>query len=82
MERDRHLQLAEVEWVDGRFVTSGSLGYVAVVTGCGTDVDAARHDAYARLGGIAVANMRSRVDIGERLARRELEQLRALAYWR
>ena len=80
--RDRHLHLAEVELLDGRMVTSGSLGYIAVVTGTGADVDAARRDAYARTGGLAVANMRYRIDIGERLARRELEQLRALGYWR
>jgi phosphoribosylamine--glycine ligase len=77
----RHFHHAEVEWIDGRLLTSGSFGNVTVVTGAGDDLASARADAYARVGKIVVPNMRYRTDIGVRLEREDLGRLAALGYW-
>jgi len=62
-----HLHYGEVEMSDGRLITSGSLGYVMVVTGTGETIHAAQDAAYARVRKIVIPNMRYRHDIGDRL---------------
>lgn len=72
-----HLHLAEVAMQDGQLVTSGVVGYVLVVTGCGDTVGAAREAAYRRAGQICIPNVRYRADIGERFMRTDEARLKA-----
>jgi len=78
-ERD-HLHYGEVAMSEGRLITSGSLGYIMVVTGAGETIKAAQEVAYRRVGNIVVPNMRYRNDIGSKLDRVELATLSALGY--
>ena len=74
-EQDRaHLHYSEVEVApesEGQLVTSGIMGYVMVVTGCGATVAAARGAAYARAAKVCLPNGRYRMDIGERFMMRD-----------
>jgi phosphoribosylamine---glycine ligase len=54
-----------------QLVTSGVIGYVMVVTGCGLTVPAARTDAYARVDKVCLPNGRYRRDIGERFVSKD-----------
>ena len=76
----RHLHFGEAEWKDGGYIASGSLGYLAVVTGRADDISGAQREAYARVRKIVVANMRYRNDIGDRLLAHEREQLAAWGF--
>jgi phosphoribosylamine--glycine ligase len=65
-EDHRHLHFGEVAMDGEQLVTSGAIGYVMVVTGCGLTASAARARAYQRLAKVCVPNGRYRRDIGER----------------
>jgi phosphoribosylamine--glycine ligase len=58
--------LGEVALDGDQLVTSGVIGYVMVVTGCGPTASTARSSAYQRLEKVCVPNARYRRDIGER----------------
>ena len=75
-----HFHFAEVAIADGELVTSGSTGYVMVVTGTGTSVEAAQQAAYARVRHVKLPNMRYRNDIGDKLVREDLMTLKRLDY--
>lgn len=75
-----HLHYGEVALGDGQLVTSGSIGYVMVVTGCGDDPSFARAAAYGRLAKVSVPNGRYRHDIGERFIARDRARLAALGW--
>lgn len=60
------LHYGEVTLSEGQLVTAGMVGYVMVVTGVGETSDAARHEAYERVGKVVIPNMRYRNDIGAR----------------
>ncbi|QXQ04969.1 hypothetical protein KX816_11770 [Sphingosinicellaceae bacterium] len=62
----------------GALVTSGLYGWTMVVTGTGATVIEARDDAYARVRGVVIPNMRYRLDIGQRLIDRDLATLKSL----
>ena len=75
-----HFHYGEVAMSDAGLIASGSLGYLMVVTGTGSDIEAAQDAAYRRVRNVVVRNMRYRNDIGERLKRSDLATLRALGY--
>lgn len=78
-EADRgHLHFGEVEMAGQGLITSGSLGYIMVVTGCGDDIAHAQQSAYARVRQVVIPNVRYRRDIGDSLRDGGLERLRAL----
>jgi len=71
-----HLHWGEVGLADGRMVTAGLYGWTAVVTGTGATVAQARDAAYERARQVRCANMRYRLDIGDKLIAGDLERLR------
>lgn len=75
-----HFHYGEVALSGAGPVTSGSIGYIMVVTGTGADIAAAQEAAYRRVRNVVVRNMRYRNDIGDRLKRSDLSTLRALGY--
>ncbi|MEO5572919.1 MAG: phosphoribosylglycinamide synthetase C domain-containing protein [Gammaproteobacteria bacterium] len=78
---DRHnLHYGEVGMLDSQLVTSGSVGYVMVVTGAGETVLHAQRQVYDRVRKVVVPNMRYRTDIGDKLIHHDLAQLTALGY--
>lgn len=77
----RHLHLSEVELRDGRLLTSGEIGYLMVVTGCGETVEQARAEAYGLARRVVVPNLRYRTDIGRRFIDREQAMLRQWGLW-
>lgn len=70
-----HLHWGEVGLSNGRMVTAGLYGWTAVVTGTGASVAQARGAAYRRAAQVRCANLRYRLDIGDRLLAGELERL-------
>jgi phosphoribosylamine---glycine ligase len=82
-DEDRaNLHWAEVARVDGALVTSGQVGYVGVVTGCGPRAEDAIAAAYRRARKVILPTVRYRNDIGQRFVaedRRRLEELGWLA---
>lgn len=74
---DFHLHFGEVKRVGGKLFTSGPSGYALVVTGCGPDPRKAAADAYRRVSGVFMPNLRYRNDIG---ARFDGERLRRLGW--
>jgi phosphoribosylamine--glycine ligase len=80
-ERDRaHLHLGEVATESGHLVTAGTMGYVMVVTGCGSTAEDAIDDAYRRVRMVHVPNGRYRNDIGQRFLTEDRERLRRLGW--
>ncbi|MET0231416.1 MAG: phosphoribosylglycinamide synthetase C domain-containing protein [Rhodanobacteraceae bacterium] len=77
----RHFHYGEVALSDAGPITSGSIGYIMVVTGTGADIAAAQDAAYRRVRNVVVRNMRYRNDIGDRLKRTDLSLLRTLGYF-
>ncbi len=72
------IHYGEVAMHEGQLVTAGMIGYIAVVTGRGSTVEAARENAYRVVNKIVIPNARYRNDIGERVmfeSLRELERL-------
>jgi phosphoribosylamine--glycine ligase len=80
-DRDRDaIHYGEVSKCDGRMVTAGLIGYIAVVTGVGDTIDAARESAYGVVRKIVVPNARYRDDIGEKLIREDFHTLKRLGW--
>ena len=73
-----HFHFGEVERLGGHLVTSGSIGYVMVVTGRGSTVELAQRDAYGRVAKVVIPNVRYRNDIGDRVIARDLAELERL----
>lgn len=72
---EQHLHLGEVGLLAGQLVTSGLYGWTAVVTGTGKTIQQAQKAAYERASKIITPNLRYREDIGQKLVRRQLQQL-------
>jgi phosphoribosylamine--glycine ligase len=62
----------------GSLVTSGIYGWTAVVTGTGSDIEAARREAYGLADRVLVPDLRYRRDIGEKLIAGDLARVEAL----
>jgi phosphoribosylamine--glycine ligase len=77
VDERRHLHYGEVALVDGQLLTSGCVGYVMVVTGCGPTPESARTAAYGRIANVVVPNGRYRLDIGTRFIDSDADRLRA-----
>jgi phosphoribosylamine--glycine ligase len=71
-----HLHWGEAGLANGRMVTAGLYGWTAVVTGTGPSIAEARTAAYERAGQVRCANLRYRLDIGDKLLAGDLERLR------
>ena len=71
----KHLHFGEVGLRHGKLVTSGLYGWTAVVTGTGTTVAKAKSEAYANAARVHAANMRYRLDIGDKLIDGDLDRL-------
>lgn len=71
-----HLHFDEVAEREGRLSCAGVIGEVMTVTGVGADAEAARADAYQRVGKVVIPNMRYRTDIGSRFIARDAALLR------
>jgi len=69
------LHLGEVGLDGEDMVTAGLYGWTAVVTGVGATVPEAQNAAYARARKVRTPNIRYRLDIGDRLAGGQLQQL-------
>ena len=76
----RHLHYGEVALRHGQLVTSGSVGYIMVVTGCGATPALARDAAYHRIEAVSVPNGRYRRDIAQRFIDGGGDRLRALGW--
>jgi phosphoribosylamine--glycine ligase len=76
----RHLHYGEVALRHGQLVTSGSVGYIMVVTGCGATPALARDAAYRRMEAVSVPNGRYRRDIAQRFIDGGGDRLRALGW--
>ncbi len=75
---DDDFHLGEMELTGSQWITSGSLGYVMVITGTGSSIRNAQQAAYGRCDSVVVANGRFRNDIGDKLARQDLSRLAEL----
>lgn len=71
----RHVHFAEAGMENGQLVTAGTVGYIAVVTGRGATVEAAREDAYARCAKVVIPNCRYRLDIGQQFIERDRAEM-------
>jgi phosphoribosylamine--glycine ligase len=71
----QHLHLGEVGSDESQLVTSGVYGWTAVVTGTGLTVGDARALAYRHATQVRTANLRYRLDIGEKLIAGNLAKL-------
>ena len=78
-ERDA-IHYCEVSMCDGQLVTAGMIGYIAVVTGVGETIEAARESAYRIVKKIVIPSARYRNDIGEKLIREDLATLKKLGW--
>lgn len=74
------IHYGEVAMENGRLVTAGMVGYIAVVTGLGDTVEVARDAAYRVVDQVVIPNVRYRNDIGERLMRDDLATLTRLGW--
>ena len=71
---------AEVAMLGKHLVTSGASGYIGVATGTGTTVAAAAKAAYGVAQKVVAPNLRYRIDIGERVTRRDWSELHRLGW--
>jgi phosphoribosylamine--glycine ligase len=62
----------------GQLATSGLYGWTLVVTGCADSIAAARRRAAQQAASITIANVRYRLDIGERLIQGDWARLESL----
>jgi phosphoribosylamine--glycine ligase len=74
------IHFGEVAMCDSQLVTAGMIGYIAVVTGRGNTVEAARENAYRVVSKIVIPNARYRNDIGERVISESLRELERLGW--
>lgn len=74
------IHFGEVAMHEGQLVTAGMIGYIAVVTGRGSTVQAARDSAYRVVHKIVIPNVRYRNDIGERVMSGGLHELERLGW--
>jgi len=74
------LHYGEVALQNGQLVTSGTVGYIMVVTGLGESVEQARRDAYGRVDKIVIPNCRYRNDIGMRLIEKDYATMQQLGW--
>jgi len=58
------VHLGDVKIINDIWVVAGDHGYVLVITGCGTTVEEARKQVYARVNNILLQSMYYRTDIG------------------
>lgn len=80
-EDDRDaIHYGEVAMHEGQLVTAGMIGYIAVVTGRGATVEAARDNAYRVVNKVIIPNARYRNDIGERVISEGLPELERLGW--
>lgn len=78
-----HLHFSEVARDSlGELVTSGTTGYLGVVTGTGASVEAAQAQAYALARRVYVPNIRYRIDIGDGFRDHGRAELQRLGYLR
>jgi phosphoribosylamine--glycine ligase len=75
-----HLHLGEVALDGEQLVTSGSVGYIMVVTGRGPTAVSARSAAYERVAKVCLTNGRYRTDIGNQFLAYDQERLTALGW--
>ena len=75
VEQD-HLHWGEVGLANGKIVTSGLYGWTAVVTATANTVRDAQRAAYDRAREVQCANLRYRLDIGDKLIAGDLDRLR------
>lgn len=78
-ERDA-IHYGEVTIRDGQLVTAGMIGYIAVITGVGNTIEAARESAYRVVRKMVIPNARYRIDIGAKLMQEDLATLRKLGW--
>jgi len=74
------IHYGEVTKCDGQIVTAGMIGYIAVVTGVGDTIAAARESCYRVARKIVIPNARYRNDIGEKLMREDFDRLKKLGW--
>ncbi|MDB5889206.1 MAG: phosphoribosylglycinamide synthetase [Polaromonas sp.] len=79
-EDRRAIHFGEVAMAGDQLVTSGVNGYIAVATGVGSTVEEASQRACRIAGQLVVPNLRYRRDIGERVYRHDLAELRRLGW--
>ena len=72
-----HLHWGEVGWEGGQAKTSGLYGWTAVVTGRGATIAEARAEAYRHASQVTCPTLRYRLDIGDKLAAGDFEQVSA-----
>ena len=75
-----NLHLCEVATVQGQLVASGGSGCIAVATGAGDSLAAARQNAQAMARQVVMPNLRYRNDIGQKLIDSDFAALRRLGY--
>lgn len=80
-ELDRaHLHFGEVALDGEQLVTSGSVGYIMVVTGRGPTAESAKSAAYERVGKVCLTNGRYRTDIGDQFLAHDERRLTTLGW--
>ncbi|HUS27400.1 MAG TPA: phosphoribosylglycinamide synthetase C domain-containing protein [Kofleriaceae bacterium] len=75
-----NLHFGEVAMQSGELVTAGQIGYIMVVTGRGSTLEAAQRAAYRLAAKIAIPNVRYRNDIGNALRTSGLAELTRLGW--
>lgn len=73
-----NIHWGEVGIQEAQLVTAGSIGYIAVCTGIGNDIAAARSAAYGVAQKVLVPNLRYRTDIGSMVEEEGIPRLKRL----
>jgi phosphoribosylamine--glycine ligase len=74
------IHYGEVAFRNEQLVTSGTIGYIMVVTGLGDSVEQARRDVYGRVEKIVIPNCRYRNDIGVRFIEKDYATMQRLGW--